>query len=62
MFDLLEQAGTDYPVTGNQDGSYLTMKSNEGLVFGAATTLAGFAGVFCDQGARICYLSSKLAG
>lgn len=26
------------------------MKSNDGLVFGAATILSGFAGVFCDQG------------
>jgi hypothetical protein len=37
-------------VPGNQDGSYLTMKSNQGLVFGAATILSGFSGVFCDQG------------
>jgi urea-proton symporter len=50
MYDLLTQAAKSMPVTGNQDGSYLTMKSNQGLVFGAATILSGFAGVFCDQG------------
>ncbi|KAI0742221.1 Na+/solute symporter [Daedaleopsis nitida] len=50
MYDLLVQAGKDTPVVGNQDGSYVTMKSNQGLVFGAATILSGFSGVFCDQG------------
>ncbi|ETW85023.1 urea transporter [Heterobasidion irregulare TC 32-1] len=50
MYALLQQAGIDTPVYGNQGGSYLTMKSNGGLVFGAATILSGFSGVFCDQG------------
>ncbi|KZT67891.1 putative urea transporter [Daedalea quercina L-15889] len=49
LYDLLVQAGIDNPVDGNQGGSYLTMKSNQGMVFGAATILSGFAGVFCDQ-------------
>lgn len=50
MYDLLVTAGLESPVQGNADGSYLTMKSNQGLVFGAATILSGFSGVFCDQG------------
>lgn len=50
MYDLLVNAGHATPVPGNQGGSYLTMKSNQGLVFGAATILSGFAGIFCDQG------------
>lgn len=50
LYDLLAQAGIDSPVSGNVDGSYLTMKSNPGMVFGAASILSGFAGVFCDQG------------
>ncbi|TFY79648.1 hypothetical protein EWM64_g4363 [Hericium alpestre] len=37
MYELLQQAGVDTPVLGNAQGSYLTMKSNQGLVFGAAT-------------------------
>jgi urea-proton symporter len=50
IYDLLVQAGKSAPVEGNVNGSYLTMKSNQGLVFGAATIISGFAGVFCDQG------------
>jgi hypothetical protein len=50
LYELLQQAAIDTPVVGNQDGSYLTMKSNQGMVFGATTILSGFAGVFCDQG------------
>ncbi|KDQ52421.1 hypothetical protein JAAARDRAFT_138754 [Jaapia argillacea MUCL 33604] len=49
LYNLLVQAGNETPVVGNEGGSYLTMKSNQGLVFGAATILSGFAGVFCDQ-------------
>ena len=43
MYDLLVQAGKNTPVAGNTSGSYLTMKSNQGLVFGAATILSGQA-------------------
>ncbi|KAG2046339.1 Na+/solute symporter [Suillus hirtellus] len=50
LYDLLEQASIVTPVVGNQGGSYLTMKSDQGLVFGAITILSGFTGVFCDQG------------
>lgn len=57
MYDLLQKAAAAIPVEGNQDGSYLTMKSNQGLVFGAATILSGFSGVFCDQGE--CYPTSQ---
>lgn len=41
LYDLLVQAGKETPVVGNFDGSYLTMKSNQGLVFGAATIVSG---------------------
>ncbi|KAJ3930163.1 MAG: Na+/solute symporter [Lentinula lateritia] len=50
LYDLLQAAAVTTPVEGNQNGSYLTMKSNQGLVFGAATIISGFAGIFCDQG------------
>ncbi|KAI0669067.1 putative urea transporter [Trametes maxima] len=49
MYELLVQAGKETPVVGNSGGSYLTMKSNQGLVFGAASIISGFSGVFCDQ-------------
>ncbi|OCH90106.1 hypothetical protein OBBRIDRAFT_812877 [Obba rivulosa] len=61
MYNLLVQAGINTPVVGNQDGSYLTMKSNQGLVFGAATILSGFAGVFCDQAIRLIDIHAKQA-
>ncbi len=41
MYKLLKQAAIETPVQGNQDGSYLTMKSNQGITFGAATILSG---------------------
>ncbi|KAG1786471.1 Na+/solute symporter [Suillus plorans] len=50
LYDLLEQASIVTPVVGNQGGSYLTMKSDQGLVFGAIVILSGFSGLFCDQG------------
>ncbi|WRT64468.1 uncharacterized protein IL334_001400 [Kwoniella shivajii] len=46
---LVEAAKTD-PVSGNEGGSYLTMKSNSGILFAGCTIASGFSGVFCDQG------------
>lgn len=40
MYDLLKQAAIARPVDGNKDGSYLTLKSNFALVFGASTAAA----------------------
>ncbi|KAJ7089759.1 solute symporter family transporter [Mycena belliarum] len=50
MWDLLQQSAVTHPVAGNAGGSYLTMRSNSGIVFTAVTIAAGFSGVFCDQG------------
>ena len=50
IYDLLVEAGNRSPISGNQDGSFLTMRSNGGLLFGACTIASGFSGVFCDQG------------
>ena len=33
MYDLLVQAGKDWPVEGNKDGSYLTFQSSSGMIF-----------------------------
>lgn len=41
MYDLLVQAGDENPVLGNQHGSFLTMKSNSGLIFGVITIMTG---------------------
>lgn len=50
MWELLTEAAQLAPVANNADGSYMTMRSNGGLVFAACTLATGFAGVFCDQG------------
>ncbi|TVY27571.1 Urea active transporter [Lachnellula hyalina] len=50
MFDLLKKASIARPVKGNQDGSYLTLKSNYGLIFGVIQLCSGMGTVFLDQG------------
>jgi urea-proton symporter len=41
LYDLLKQAGLESPVPGNADGSFLTMKSNSGIIFGVITIMTG---------------------
>jgi urea-proton symporter len=41
MYDLLKQAGSQRPIEGNKDGSYLTLKSNNGLIFGVIQLCSG---------------------
>lgn len=50
MFELLAEASVKRPVTGNQDGSYLTLKSNFALIFGVIQLCSGLGTVFLDQG------------
>lgn len=50
MYDLLVHAGEVRPVDGNQNGSYLTLKSNYGLIFGVIQLCSGMGTVFLDQG------------
>ncbi|KAH8658775.1 Sodium:solute symporter family-domain-containing protein [Tricladium varicosporioides] len=50
MFNLLLEASKLRPVEGNQDGSYLTLKSNFGLIFGVIQLCSGMGTVFLDQG------------
>jgi hypothetical protein len=50
MFELLAEASKLRPVAGNQDGSYLTLKSNFGLIFGVIQLCSGMGTVFLDQG------------
>lgn len=50
FYDLLVEAGRDRPIAGNaHGGSYLTFKSNEGLVFAIDLLVAGFCTVWLDQ-------------
>ncbi|KAF2035339.1 Na+/solute symporter [Setomelanomma holmii] len=49
MYDLLVKAGEQRPISGNKEGSYLTLKSNFGLVFGVIQLCSGSGTVFLDQ-------------
>jgi Na+/proline symporter len=49
FYELLVQASIDMPISGNHEGSYLTFKSNGGLVFAIDLLVAGFSTVWLDQ-------------
>ena len=49
MFELLSEAATKMPVKGNQEGSFLTLKSNSALIFGVIQLCSGSGTVFLDQ-------------
>ena len=49
MYELLKTAAVKRPVPGNQDGSYMTLKSNLALVFGVIQLCSGSGTVFLDQ-------------
>ncbi|EXJ59059.1 hypothetical protein A1O7_06490 [Cladophialophora yegresii CBS 114405] len=49
MFELLKKAASQRPVAGNQDGSYMTLKSNNALIFGVIQLCSGSGTVFLDQ-------------
>ncbi|KKY26421.1 putative urea active [Diplodia seriata] len=48
LFDILQQAGIRHPVSGNHDGSYLTMTSKGGILFGIIHICANFGLVIMD--------------
>ncbi|KAK8847336.1 hypothetical protein IAR55_005193 [Kwoniella newhampshirensis] len=49
MWDLLAQASAEKPIPGNAHGSYLTMRSKSGLIFGVLNIVGNFGTVFNDQ-------------
>ncbi|KAG0647234.1 Urea active transporter [Hyphodiscus hymeniophilus] len=49
FYDLLVEASKTMPISGNHEGSYLTFKSNDGLVFAIDLFVAGFSTVWLDQ-------------
>ncbi|KAG6887519.1 hypothetical protein C0995_014657 [Termitomyces sp. Mi166 len=49
MHELLSAASKAAPVQGNAGGSYLTMRSRNGLIFGVINIIGNFATVFNDQ-------------
>lgn len=49
VYDALAAASTRHPVAGNAEGSYLTMRSQEGAVFFVINLVGNFGTVFCDN-------------
>ncbi|OCH88015.1 urea transporter [Obba rivulosa] len=49
MHDLLAAVSAEDPVPGNAQGSYLTIRSKNGLIFGVINVIGNFATVFQDQ-------------
>src|SRR5579883_3491027 len=49
MYDLLTKASIANPVADNEQGSYLTMKSLQGLIFGIINIVGNFGTVFVDN-------------
>ncbi|KAL4757263.1 sodium:solute symporter family protein [Aspergillus foveolatus] len=48
LYELLKSAGQRHPVSGNQDGTYLTMTSRDGILFGILHTCSNFGLVIMD--------------
>ena len=42
MYNLLQEAAAAHPVAGNADGSYLTMRSQEGIIFFVINLVGNF--------------------
>jgi Na+/proline symporter len=57
FYDLLVEASEKMPIARNHEGSYLTFKSVDGLVFAVDLFVAGFSTVWLDQ---VCKQWSKL--
>lgn len=49
VWSHLQVKAANKPVSGNQDGSYLTFFSSNGLTFGIINIIGNFGTVFCDQ-------------
>jgi urea-proton symporter len=50
VYDKLVAAAERHPVEGNAEGSYLTMKSQEGAIFFVINLVGNFGTVFMDNG------------
>ena len=50
VYDLLTAAAKKNPVNGNAQGSYLTMRSQQGAIFFVINLVGNFGTVFMDNG------------
>ena len=49
VWENLTAVATKFPVVGNKGGSYLTMFSKGGFIFGIINIIGNFGTVFVDQ-------------
>jgi SSS family transporter len=49
MWELLHELSQASPVEGNAEGSYLTMSSHGGIIFGVINIVGNFGTIFVDQ-------------
>lgn len=49
MYDMLKEAAARKPIDGNAQGSYVTMRSRSGIIFGVINIIGNFATVYNDQ-------------
>ena len=61
VYDLLVEAAAAHPVEGNAEGSYLTMRSKEGIIFFVINIVGNFGTVFLDNGKCLGYLNRPTA-
>ena len=50
VWEVLNQRSRESPVAGNAEGSYLTMRSQEGAIFFIINLVGNFGTVFLDNG------------
>lgn len=50
VYDLLVERALQFPVKGNEQGSYLTIKSHDGVIFFVINIISNFGTVFLDNG------------
>ena len=50
IYDRLVTAAAAHPVEGNAEGSYLTMRSKDGIIFFVINIVGNFGTVFMDNG------------
>eukprot|EP00871_Galdieria_phlegrea_P000695 jgi/Galph1/1626/GphlegSOOS_G303.1 len=58
VYQQLTEAATLHPVSGNRDGSYLTMFSKDGLIFGVVNVITAFA-QYVDQSYWLCSIAGN---
>lgn len=56
VWELLVDAAKRHPVSGNHEGSYLTMRSQQGAVFFVINIVGNFGTVFLDNGKLVSLL------